>query len=170
MSRTRLLFICWGNICRSPTAEAIMARTVSDAGLADSIEVDSAGVSSEHAGDTPDSRSTAEASKRGLDLSSQRARQVTGEDWERFDLLLVADDIVERRLRRQAPPGADPAKVVRITDFLADGRKGTDVPDPYYGGRDGFRDVFDLLQEACDGLLAHLSEPVDEASPSPAAS
>lgn len=161
MSSARVLFICWGNICRSPTAEAIMRRSVADAGLESTIEVDSAGVSSEHAGDPPDRRSSAEASKRGLDMSSLRARQVTDADWGRFDLLLVADDMVERRLRRQAPRGADPAKVARITDFIdgegAGDRKGIEVPDPYYGGRDGFSDVFDLLQEACDGLVAHLS-------------
>lgn len=157
MSTARVLFICWGNICRSPTAEAIMRRTVTEAGLDGTIEVDSAGVSSEHAGDRPDRRSTAEASKRRLDLSSQRARQVTYQDWDDFDLLLVADDMVERSLRRQAPAGADPAKVVRMTDYLGDGRKGIEVPDPYYGRGDGFREVFDLLEDACAGLLESLS-------------
>lgn len=133
-----------------------MRRSVTDAGLAGAIEVDSAGVSSEHEGDSPDRRSLTEATQRGLDMSSQRARQVTADDWERFDLLLVADDMVERTLRRSAPPGADLAKVVRMTDFVNDDRKGSDVPDPYYGGRHGFREVFDLLEDSCDGLIAYL--------------
>lgn len=155
-----VLFICWGNICRSPTAEGVMRRRVEDAGLAGTIQVDSAGVSAEHLGQAPDRRSIAEAERRGIDLRPLRARQVEAGDWERHDLLLVADDVVERRLRRDAPRGADLGRVARITDFLSRDGSGVpvpdEVPDPYYGGQDGFQHVFDLLEEACDGLLSFL--------------
>ena len=156
----RVLFICWGNICRSPTAEAVLRRDVIDAGLSGQVEVDSAGVSGEHRGSPPDRRSQGEARRRGLDISGQRARRVSDDDWKRFDLLLVADDVVERTLLRQAPRRADRSKVARITDFLqadgphADARATGEVPDPYYGDGDGFRDVFDLLEEASIGVLA----------------
>lgn len=142
-----------------------MRRCVAEAGLADVIEVDSAGVSAEHLGQPPDRRTITEAESRGVDLRSLRARQVTARDWEDYDLLLVADDLVERRLRRDAPRGADLGKVARITDFVAgsgpDGVLAGEVPDPYYGGSDGFRQVFDLLEEACDGLLDHLRGRLD---------
>jgi protein-tyrosine-phosphatase len=86
-----VLFVCWGNICRSPIAEAVMRRVVDEAGLATFVEVDSAGTSAEHAGEAPDRRAIAEADRRGLDLRPFRARKVRADDWERFDLLLVAD-------------------------------------------------------------------------------
>jgi protein-tyrosine phosphatase len=150
-----VLFVCWGNICRSPTAEAVMQRTLDEQGLSDLIEVDSAGTSAEHAGDPPDRRAVAEAAARGLDLRALRARKVRPDDWDRFDLLLVADAAVERSLLRQAPDGAARAKVHRITAFAPDA--GLDeVPDPYYGGPDGFTAVFDLLEDACRGLVDHL--------------
>jgi protein-tyrosine phosphatase len=152
---TRVLFVCWGNICRSPTAEAVMRRAVERAGLAGRIEVDSAGTSAEHAGDHPDRRAVAEADRRGLDLRGQRARKVRPDDWERFDLLLVADTAVERALLRAAPVGAPLSKVHRITAFGPDADRG-EVPDPYYGGADGFVEVYDLLERACAGLVEHL--------------
>jgi len=152
---TRVLFVCWGNICRSPTAEAVMRRAVERAGLDGRIEVDSAGISAEHAGDRPDRRAVAEADLRGLDLRAQRARKVCPGDWERFDLLLVADAMVERSLLRAAPDGAARAKVRRMTAFGPDAALG-EVPDPYYGGADGFVEVYDLLERACDGLIVHL--------------
>jgi len=150
----RVLFVCWGNICRSPTAEALLRREVRAAELSDLVEVDSAGVSAEHSGSPPDRRSQAEARSRGLDMSDLRARRVSSDDWDRFDLLLVTDDAVERSLRRQAPRRADLSKVARITDFLPTGDL-TEVPDPYYGGADGFRHVFDLLEEASTAILTH---------------
>ncbi|HMG43325.1 MAG TPA: low molecular weight protein-tyrosine-phosphatase [Acidimicrobiales bacterium] len=150
----RVLFVCWGNICRSPTAEALLRREVRAAELSDLVEVDSAGVSAEHSGNPPDRRSQAEARSRGLDMSDLRARRVSPDDWDRFDLLLVTDDAVERSLRRQAPRRADLSKVARITDFLPTDDL-TEVPDPYYGGADGFRHVFDLLEEASTAILTH---------------
>jgi protein-tyrosine phosphatase len=151
----RVLFVCWGNICRSPTAEGVMARAVEQAGLAGRVEVDSAGTSAEHLGDRPDRRALAEADRRGLDLRSQRARQVTRTDWDLFDLLLVADGSVERSLLRSAPEPGYAAKVHRMTAFGPDADV-DEVPDPYYGGGDGFAHVFDLLERACDGLVGHL--------------
>ena len=152
---TRVLFVCWGNICRSPTAEAVMRRAVDQAGLAGRIEVDSAGTSAEHAGDRPDRRAVAEADRRGLDLRDQRARKVRPDDWHRFDLLLVADGMVERALLRVAPDAEARTKVRRMTDFGPDADLG-EVPDPYYGGTDGFVEVYDLLERACHGLIEHL--------------
>jgi protein-tyrosine phosphatase len=152
----RVLFVCWGNICRSPTAEGIMRCLIADAGLDAEVEVDSTGVSSEHLDSPPDRRARKEASRRGLDLRDLRARRVRADDWERFDLLLVTDAMVERSLLSQAPEGAALDKVARIMDFVegSAGNRG-EVPDPYYGGADGFREVYDLLELACAGVLAH---------------
>lgn len=161
----RILFICWGNICRSPTAEGIMRGLVADAGLDAAIEIDSAGVSSEHLGSPPDRRAVKEAARRGVDLRELRGRRVRTDDWERFDLLLVTDGMVERSLLRQAPSGATLDKVARITDFATTSAVGhsvpsadlpSEVPDPYYGGADGFQEVFDLLEASCAGILAHV--------------
>lgn len=151
----RLLFVCWGNICRSPTAEGIMRRLVAEAGLVEAVEIDSAGTSDEHAGCLPDRRALVEADTRGLDLRDQRARRVRPGDWERFDLLLVADGMVERHLLRMAPDAAAREKVHRMTAFGPDADV-VDVPDPYYGGPDGFQQVYDLLERACAGLLDHV--------------
>jgi protein-tyrosine phosphatase len=155
----RVLFVCWGNICRSPTAEGIARRAVERAGLDGRIEVDSAGTSAEHLGDGPDRRAVTEADRRGLDLRPQRARQVTRADWDRFDLLLVADGLVERALLRSAPGPGYADKVHRMTAFGPDADV-VEVPDPYYGGGDGFVEVFDLLERACDGLVSHLATRV----------
>jgi protein-tyrosine phosphatase len=153
---TRILFVCWGNICRSPTAEGILRRLVDEAGLSHLVEIDSAGTSDEHAGCLPDRRALAEADARGIDLRAQRSRRIRPDDWERFDLLLVADGMVERRLLRMAPDEAARAKVHRMTEFGPDADV-EDVPDPYYGGPDGFQRVYDLLERACAGLLDHVA-------------
>jgi protein-tyrosine phosphatase len=156
MTPFRVLFVCWGNICRSPTAEGILRRCIDEAGLSGLIEVDSAGTSDEHTGSPPDRRAQAEARKRGIDIGDQRARRVTHDDWDRFDLLLVADPLVESRLLRQAPRSAPLEKVEHITAFVDPDHPGgvpDEVPDPYYGGADGFRMVYDLLESACAGIL-----------------
>jgi len=153
---TRLLFVCWGNICRSPTAEAVMRRMAEEAGLADLVVIDSAGTSSEHDGGPPDRRAIAEADRRGLDLRGLRARRVRPADWDDYDLLLVADDVVEASLLRQAPSGADLSKVRRMTAFGPDAATIDEVPDPYYGGPDGFELVYEVVSRACDGLLDHV--------------
>lgn len=137
-----------------------MRRLVVAEGLEDVIGVDSAGTSAEHLGEAPDRRAQVEATNRGIDICNLRARRVTAADWDDFDLLLVADGPVERSLRRQAPRGADLAKVRSITDFASGAHFG-EVPDPYYGGADGFRDVYDLLEDACAGILDHARREIE---------
>ncbi len=142
---TRLLFVCLGNICRSPTAEAVMRALIAERGLEDRVEVDSAGTGGWHAGAAPDPRSCEAATRRGLTLTGA-ARQVTPSDFEQFDLLLAADAQNVRDLLRVAPPGTE--HKVRL---LAD----RDVPDPYFG-TDGFDVVLDLVSDACEKLLDEL--------------
>lgn len=141
----RLLFVCMGNICRSPTAEGVMRHLLAERGLEDAVEVDSAGTGGWHAGAPPDARSTAAAARRGIPLAGA-ARQVTRADFSTYDLLLAADGENLRDLRSIAPPGTE--HKVRL---LAD----VDVPDPYYGD-DGFDLVLDLVEDACRRLLDEL--------------
>jgi protein-tyrosine phosphatase len=154
----RLLFVCMGNICRSPTAEGMMRHVLSEAGLDSRVEVDSAGTGAWHAGDPADPRARAAAARRGIDLHSI-ARQVTREDLDSFDLILAADAENQRDLMQLA--GEDPArraKVRRLREFDSASVKAgeLDVPDPYYGGADGFDQVLDIVDAACRGLLAEI--------------
>lgn len=153
----RLLFVCMGNICRSPTAEAVMRAVVAREELADAIEIDSAGTGSWHVGDPPDARSTATAAQRGIVMAGA-ARQVTEADFDHYDLILAADEQNVAALRGLAPDDAAEAKVHLLREFdpksVASGD--LEVPDPYYGGPDGFEHVLDLVQDACEGLLAHV--------------
>lgn len=150
----RLLFVCMGNICRSPTAEAVMRAVVAREGLADEITIDSAGTGSWHVGHPPDRRSTAAARSRGITLDGA-ARQVTVDDFEDYDLLLAADAENVAALRWMAPDAEAAEKVVllRAFDPEAVAAGDLDVPDPYYGGDQGFEDVLDLIETACEGLL-----------------
>ena len=154
---TRLLFVCLGNICRSPTAEAVMARLVADAGLDGRIELDSAGTGPWHVGEPPDARAAAAGARRGVTLRGV-GRQVAVEDFERFDLLLAMDRENHRALRALAPDADAAARVRLLREFdpASDGARDLDVPDPYYGGHDGFDRVLDLVEAACAGLLAHV--------------
>jgi protein-tyrosine phosphatase len=149
-----LLFVCLGNICRSPTAEGVMRALLDDAAI-EGVLVDSAGTAGWHVGDAPDRRSVAEARSRGVDLTGLRGRQVNAADFERFDLLIAMDGDNEADLRRLAPDEAARGKVVLLRSFdpaaVAAGE--LDVPDPYYGGPDGFALVFDAIGAACQGLL-----------------
>lgn len=151
---TRVLFVCLGNICRSPTAEAVLRELARRHPVKHEIEIDSAGTHGYHAGEPPDERAVAAARRRGIDMSSQRARVVRAEDFERFDLVLAMDEPVYRRLRKIAPP----ARADRVRLFLdyAPGLRRREVPDPYYGGDTGFEEVLDLVEEAARGLLAAL--------------
>jgi protein-tyrosine phosphatase len=157
----RLCFVCLGNICRSPTAEAVMARVVAEAGLADRIEVDSAGTAGWHVGDPPDRRSIDAAARRGIRLD-HRGRQFQRSDFDRYDHVLAMDDENERALRELAPDDAAAAKVSLLRHFdpacSATDVHGFDhaVPDPYGGGSEGFVLVLDLVDAACRGLLDHL--------------
>ncbi|HKG39462.1 MAG TPA: low molecular weight protein-tyrosine-phosphatase [Conexibacter sp.] len=153
----RILFVCLGNICRSPTAEAVMARLVAEAELEHAIELDSAGTGAWHVGSPPDERATAAAAGRGIEMRGS-ARQVTAEDFETFDLLLAMDAENHRNLRDAAPGPAAAAKVRMLREFdpASSTAANLDVPDPYYGGNDGFDRVLDLVEAACAGLLVEL--------------
>jgi protein-tyrosine phosphatase len=162
----RVLFVCLGNICRSPTAEAVMARLVAEAGLAGQIDLDSAGTSAWHVGSPPDERATAAAGARGFVMRSL-ARQLTAEDFGRFDLLIAMDAENQRELRRLAPDpeAAGRVRLLREYDPASVDGESLDVPDPYYGIPDGFDDVLDLVELACAGLLAELRAEL--AAPTP---
>ena len=150
-----VLFVCLGNICRSPTAHGVFERCVRDAGLADRILVDSAGTGDWHAGEPPDSRAQLHARKRGFELGQLRARQVNREDFRRFDFILAMDRNNLADLERLRP--RDYAGELGL--FLRYARAGQgllEVPDPYYGGSGGFETVLDLIEDAAGGLLEHL--------------
>jgi protein-tyrosine phosphatase len=144
----RLLFVCLGNICRSPTAEAVMRQLIARDGLESRFEVDSAGTEGWHDGELPDARARRAAGRRGLRLDG-RARKVTAEDFHRFDLIVSVDEANLATLRRLAP-----------ADSQAELRKlaPDDIPDPYYGGVDGFTMTLDLLEVACARLLDELRQ------------
>lgn len=152
--RIAVLFVCLGNICRSPTAEGVFRKLIADAGLADRIRVDSAGTAGYHEGAPPDARASAAAMARGFDLGDIRARRVVSDDFEEFDLILAMDEDNLSELRQVAPPGAR-ARLALLLDYAAD-RRERSVPDPYYGGRNGFERVLDLVTEACAGLVEEL--------------
>ena len=148
-------FVCMGNICRSPTAEAVMRHLVREAGLQDAITLDSAGTGAWHVGEQRDPRSRAVAKRRGMPITGP-ARQFGRGDFERFDLVIALDDENARELRRLAPTNEARAKIRLLREFDKDAPPGADVPDPYYGGPEGFELVFDICLSACGGLLEHL--------------
>lgn len=149
--KTGVLFVCLGNICRSPLAEGIFRAAATRRGLCDRFEIDSCGTGSWHAGESPDPRSVEVAQRHGVDISGQRARQLARDDFQRFAWLIPMDRANEGEVRRRCPGGAAP-QIRRILDFEPD-PPGPDVPDPYYGGRDGFEEVYELLESAADRLL-----------------
>ncbi len=156
----RILFVCLGNICRSPTAEGVMRSLVSDAGLEAEIEVDSAGTGDWHIGNPPDSRSTATAARRGYTLGGG-ARQVRPADFDDFDLVLAMDGQNHRDLVAMAPAATDRIRLLRE---YGDGER-LDVPDPYYGGADGFEDVVDIVERNCAALLRQLVSDASAQAP-----
>jgi protein-tyrosine phosphatase len=162
--RVRVLFVCLGNICRSPTAEGVMRALVRDAGLEDRIELDSAGTGAWHIDQPPDSRASAAARERGIVLEGA-ARQIERGDFAEFDLIVAMDASNLADLRRIAPDDAARAKVRLLRDFDPSSGEGLDIPDPYHGGARGFDDVFDLVQSACSALLEQLRQA---APPEPA--
>jgi len=150
----RILIVCTGNICRSPTAEGVLRAAVERRGLADRVEVASAGTHDYHLGEAPDPRSMKHAKRRGYDLSALRASQVTREDFDRFDYILAMDRGHLRILRSIAPPDAR----AKLDLFLEPSArwKGEDVPDPYYGGPEGFEEVLDMAEEAAERWLERI--------------
>jgi protein-tyrosine phosphatase len=157
---TRVLFVCLGNICRSPTAEGVMRALVSEAGMEDRVQLESAGTGAWHVGSAPDRRASEAASARGVELEGH-ARQVRAEDFEHYDLLLAMDGENARELRRLAPGDAERAKVRLLREFDPASNDGPptrdlDVPDPYYGAAGGFDEVFELVHAACAGLLEQI--------------
>ncbi len=151
-----VLFVCLGNICRSPTAEGVFRGLADAAGLLERLRIDSAGVMDYHAGSPPDRRAQEHAARRGYDLSALRARRAVADDFDRFDFVLAMDRENHRDLLRICPP----SRRDRLHLFLDFARDTTvrEVPDPYYGGADGFEQVLDLVENASRGLLEVVRE------------
>lgn len=154
MKKISVLFCCMGNICRSPTAEAVFRARVEEAGLAQQILIDSVGTHDYHVGNPPDLRTQRAAMQRGYDMSSLRGRQVELADFARFDYVLAMDNANMAILYRLCPK----EQRARLGLFLAyaSGHKEREVPDPYYGGEDGFERVLDMVEDAAAGLLLHI--------------
>ena len=153
----RILFVCMGNICRSPTAEGAFRRLVAERAPDLDLEIDSAGTHDYHVGEPPDSRAVAAAARRGIDLRAIRARQVDDADFARFDLILAMDRL-NREILRERSPAQFVGRIRLFTEF-AGYRDIQDVPDPYYGGPLGFERVLDLVEEAAEGLLREVMAP-----------
>jgi protein-tyrosine phosphatase len=151
---TRVLFVCTGNICRSPTAEGVFRKLVSEAGLGPAVSADSAGTHGYHVGEPPDPRAREAAARRGYDLSELRARRVQQEDFHRFDLVLAMDREHHSILARMAQPSN--ARKLQLMMSYARRFSEDEVPDPYYGGPRGFELVLDMLEDASRGLLESL--------------
>lgn len=156
MKMVRVLFVCLGNICRSPTAEGVFRHVVQRASLADYIEIDSAGTHAYHIGEPPDRRAQAAAARRGVDLSGLRGRQATRRDIEEFDYILAMDRENLRNLQAICPPGLEPK--LRLFLEFADQRVDKEVPDPYFGGESGFDRVLDMIDDAARGLLEDIRQ------------
>lgn len=155
---TRILFVCMGNICRSPTAEAVFNKIVAEQGLGGHVEVDSAGTTSFHVGESADRRMKKAASRRGYDLTSL-ARRVTHEDFSQFDYILACDRDNYFHLLSLAESKEEEARVKLLTDYHSDASV-KEVPDPYYGGAEGFEDVLDIVEFSCQNLLEEIREKV----------
>ncbi|MEI6560026.1 MAG: low molecular weight protein-tyrosine-phosphatase [Rhodospirillaceae bacterium] len=148
---TMVLFVCTGNICRSPTAEGVFRRMIEEAGLVGRVGTDSAGTESFHVGEPPDARSCQAARARGYPIDDLRARQIRPRDFESFDLILAMDRGHLSQLRRLCPP--DLAGRLKLFLDYAPWAGASDVPDPYYGGPGGFTRVLDLIEAGCRGVL-----------------
>ena len=151
----RVLFVCLGNICRSPTAEAVFRARAEERGMLDGLHIDSAGTGSWHVGKAPDRRTLAAAVRRGYQMDELRARQVQRDDFNRFDFILAMDHANLSDLMRLRPRDFA-GHLGLFLEFHPETPNGLDVPDPYYGGGKGFERVLDLVECACDGLLDHL--------------
>ncbi len=156
----RVLFVCMGNICRSPTAEGVFRHAVAAAGLEQKIIVDSAGTHGYHLGHPPDHRTQTAAAQRGYDLANLRARQVTGQDFVESDFI-VAMDLDNLAQLRQLAPRQHLGKLSLFMEYSS-ARRGEEVPDPYYGGSQGFELVLDMAEDAAAGLLEHIKKKLGD--------
>jgi len=154
-----VLFVCMGNICRSPAGEGVMRALVQKAGLSERVEISSAGTIGQHAGELPDARMRTAAARRGYELTS-RARQITRADLERHDFILTMDGDNHRNVLALAATNAQRSRVWPFVGFCSK-HSDTSVPDPYYGGDEGFEHVLDLLEDGCGGLLQSLVKKCD---------
>lgn len=150
----KILFVCLGNICRSPSADGIARRLIAERGLAEQIQCDSAGTGDWHIGHAPDTRAQAAAAERGYDLSALRARQLVADDFQQFDLILVMDNNNLADAKRLQPANSH-ARLERLLDYLPE-QPLREVPDPYYGGDDGFETVLNLLEASLNKLFDEL--------------
>ena len=153
-NKVSVLFVCMGNICRSPTAEGVFRHVVKEGNMSDQIVVDSAGTHAYHIGESPDPRSQSTALSRGVNLSAQRARKAIAEDFDRFDYVIAMDRSNFEDLKRLK--GDNQKANLHLFMEFANDWDNQEVPDPYYGGGNGFEDVFDMVQSASEGLLAHI--------------
>ena len=156
MDNIKVLFVCMGNICRSPSAEGVFRDKVLAAGFDDKIHIDSAGTHAYHIGNPPDPRSQQAATKRDYDLSAQRARKVEVSDFDEFDYVLAMDMSNEDDLQAICPAGLE--EKIHLFLKFSDNTDKKEVPDPYYGSGNGFEIVLDLIEDAADGLIAHLQK------------
>jgi len=151
--RVNVLFVCMGNICRSPTAHGVFRRLVDEAGLADRIEIDSAGTHAYHEGEPPDTRAQETARRHGVILHDLRARRARSEDFETFDYILAMDQDNYHSLSRICPEGRGlERRLLLLMDYAPQMRR-REVPDPYYGAAGGFETVYDMIEAAAAGLL-----------------
>ncbi len=156
MFMVSVLLVCLGNICRSPSAQGVLRKLLAEQGLTAHFSLDSAGTGGWHVGKTPDPRAIKAAARRGIDISDLRARQVTLDDFDKFDYILAMDSSNHADLRAMQPENT-PAKLERILAFAPAGYP-EDVPDPYYGGDDGFDSVLDLITDASQAFIAHIMQ------------
>lgn len=154
--KVKVLFVCMGNICRSPTAQGVFRKLVEEAGLTEVIEIDSAGTHAYHIGEPPDPRARETALRRGIDLADLRARRATPEDFEAYHYVLAMDQDNYHALSNLCPPGRGlERRLALLMDFAPRARM-REVPDPYYGAAGGFEAVFDMVEEAAQGLLEEI--------------
>lgn len=155
-AKVKVLFVCMGNLCRSPTAEAVFRHKLESAGLGALVHCASAGTHDFHVGSLPDGRARAAAQKRGYDMSKQRGRHVADEDFERYDFILTMDRQNLESLERRCPP--EHREKLRMMMEFARRHAVLDVPDPYYGSVKGFEIVLDMLEDACESLMEHIRQ------------